>query len=173
MKNLIIIILLSPLLSAAQEPKPRFENDTLYTASGYKIFKGHSIEFANGLERYGRFKFVSVKNNILSTSLTGCTVTVDSFRKYWISGLNNGYIIFDGYLQRKNGAREFIVLQMAFDRAIENSPVLPSEINVPDEFRNKYKRDLEREKVFLYNIYQDKLITKAAYKEMKQKLDAQ
>jgi hypothetical protein len=173
MKKFMTILLLIPFTLIAQEPKPRFENDTLYTASGYKIFKGSSIEFANGLERYGRFKFVSVKNGILSTSLTGCTVTVDSFRKYWISGLNNGYIIFDGYLQRKNGVREFIVIQMAFDRAIENSPVLPSEIKVPDEFRNKYKRDLEREKVFLYNIYQDKLITKAAYKEMKQKLDEQ
>ena len=60
---------------------------------------------------------------------------------------------------------------MAFDRAIENSPVLPSEIKVPDEFKNKYKRNLEREKLFLYNIYQDKVITKAQYKEMKKKLD--
>ena len=60
---------------------------------------------------------------------------------------------------------------MAFDRAIENSPVIPSEIKVPDEFRNKYKRDLEREKLFLYNMYKDKVISKAAYGEMKKKLD--
>ena len=60
---------------------------------------------------------------------------------------------------------------MAFDRAIENSPVLPSEIKVPGEFRNKYKRDLKREITGLYNMYQDKVITKAAYNEMKKKLD--
>ena len=171
MKKLLFIILLYPFVSIAQDPKPRFENDTLYTASGYTIYKGKAIEFANGLERYGRFKFVSVKNGILSTSLTNCTVIVKDFRKYWISGLNNGYIVFDGYLKRKDGSSDYIVLQMAFDRAIENSPILPSEIKVADEFRNKYKRDLKREKLFLYNIYQDKVITKAVYAAMKKKLD--
>lgn len=171
MKLLLFTMLLCPLLSTAQDPSPKYENDTLYTASGYKIYRGHTIEFANGMERYGRFKFVSVKNNILSTSLTNCSVIVKEFRKYWVSGLNNGYIIFDGILIRKDGSRDYIVLQMAFDRAIENSPILPSEIKVPDEFRNKYKRDLKRESLFLYNIYQDKVITKTQYKEMKKKLD--
>jgi hypothetical protein len=173
MMKLLFAILLCPLLSVAQEPKPKFENDTLYTACGYKIFRGQTIEFANGLERYGRFKYVSVKNGILSTSLTNCTVIVKEFSKYWISGLNNGYIIFDGYLIRKDGTRDYIVLQMAFDRAIENSPVLPSEIKVPDEFRNKYRRDLKRENIGLRNMYEDKVITKAAYVEMKKKLDEQ
>ena len=69
MKLLLFTLLLCPLLSTAQDPSPKYENDTLYTASGYKIYRGHTIEFANGMERYGRFKFVSVKNNILSTSL--------------------------------------------------------------------------------------------------------
>lgn len=132
------------------------------------------MEFNNGLERYGRFKFVSVKSTILSTSLTNCQVIVKEFRKFWISkGLNNGYIVFDGYLIRKDGTRDYIILQMAFDRAIENSPVLPSEIKVPDEFRNKYKRNIKRDKQFLYNLYQDKVITKTAYQEMKKKLDEQ
>jgi hypothetical protein len=172
MKKILFTLLLSPLLSIAQEPMPRFENDTLYTLSGYKIFRGQTIEFAKGLERYDRFKFVSVKNGILSTSLTDCQVIVKEFRKFWISqNLNNGYIIFDGYLKRKDGTTEYIVLQMAFDRAIENSPVLPSEIKLPDEFRNKYKRDIKREKKFLYNLYQDKVIDKSAYREMKKKLD--
>ena len=173
MIKLLFALLLCPCITIAQQPIPKFENDTLYTLCGYKIFRGQTIEFANGMERYGRFKFVSVKNGILSTSLTNCSVIVKEFRKFWISGLDNGYIVFDGYLIRKDGIRDYIVLQMAFDRAIENSPVLPSEIKLPDEFRNKYKRNLEREKLFLYNIYQDKVITKAAYKEMKKNLDEQ
>ncbi|MEO7308367.1 MAG: hypothetical protein ABIR78_13530 [Ferruginibacter sp.] len=171
MKKLLFALFLCPFISMAQDPIPRFENDTLYTLSGYKIFRGQTLEFAKGLERYDRFKFVSVKNGILSTSLTDCSVIVKEFRKFWISGLNNGYIIFDGYLKRKDGTTDYIVLQMAFDRAIENSPVLPSEIKVPDEFRNKYKRNIKREKLFLTNIYQDKLINKEAYQEMKKKLD--
>jgi len=171
--KLLPILLFFPFLVIAQEPEPRFENDTLYTASGYKIYKGKVIEFNHGTERYGRFKYVSVKNGILSTSLIGCSVIVDKFKKYWVSGLNNGYIIFDGHLKRKDGTVDYIVIQMAFDRAIENSPVIPSEITVPTEFRNKYKRDLDREKLFLVNMYRDKVIKKAVYKEMKQKLDAE
>ena len=173
MKIILSALLFCTFLSNAQELKPRFENDTLYTLSGYKIFSGSVIEFANGLERYDRFKYVSVKNGILSTSLTNCSVTVKSFSKFWISGLNNGYIVFDGYLKRQNGIIDYIVLQMAFDRAIENSPVLPSEIKVPDEFRNKYPRNIEREKLALRNMYEDNLIKKATYKELKQKLDVQ
>jgi hypothetical protein len=171
MKKILFALLLCPFIAVAQEHKPRFENDTLYTLSGYKIYSGKIIEFANGLERYNRFKFVSVKNGILSTSLNNCSVTVKSFKKFWVSGLDNGYIIFDGYLKRQNGVSEYIVLQMAFDRAIENSPVLPSEIKVPDEFRNKYERNIEREKLFLRNLYEDNLINKAAYTGMKNKLD--
>lgn len=173
MKKLLFVLLLFPFLSIAQGPASKFENDTLYTASGYKIYKGSIIEFNHGTERYGRFKYVSPKNGILSTSLIGNTVTVDSFKKYWVSALNNGYIIFDGRLKRKDGTIDYIVLQMAFDRAIENSPVIPSEIKVPDEFRNKYRRDLEREKLFLYNMYKDKVIKKAVYQDMKKKLDAE
>ena len=173
MKKLLTLFLLCPLLSMAQDPKPSFVNDTLYTASGYKIYQGSVIEFNHGTERDGKFKYVSVKNGILSVSLTGGSVTVKGFKKYWISGLNNGYIILDGQLKRKNGVVEYIVLQMAFDRAIENSPVIPSEIKVPGEFRNKYKRDLDREKLFLRNMYKDKVISKAVYEEMKKKLEGE
>lgn len=172
MRKLLFIFLLYPFVLKAQEPMPIFENDTLYTSSGYKIFKGQTLEFANGLERYGRFKYVTIKKSgILSTSLTNCAVIVKEFKKFWVSALNNGYIVFDGYLIRKDGSRDYLILQMAFDRAIENSRVLPSEIKVPDEFRNKYKRDLKRERTGLYNLYQDKVITKVAYNEMKKKLD--
>jgi hypothetical protein len=173
MKKIFILLLFFPFTLTAQEPAPRFENDTLYTSSGYKIFKGQTIEFAYGLERYGRFKHVSVKNGILSISLSNCTVTVNTFKKYWLSKLNNGYILFDGYLKRKDGTSDYIILQMAFDHAIENSPIIPSEIKVPDEFRNKYPRNIKREYVALLNMYEDEVISKAEYKEMKKKLDEQ
>ncbi len=173
MKELLLTLMILPLLSVAQDASHRFENDTLYTKSGYKIFKGHTIEFAKGLERWGRFKHVSVKNGLLSTSLTDCLVTVKGFKKYSVTELGTGYIIFDGYLKRKDGSTEYIVLQMAFDKAIENSPVLPSEIKVGDEFRNKYNRDKKRESVALRNMYEDKVITKKEYQEMKKKIDEQ
>ena len=171
MKGLLLMLILLPLLSMAQDPVPRFEIDTLYTSSGYKIFRGQTIEFAKGLERWGRFRHISVKNGILSTSLTDCSVTVKEFKKYWLTDFGTGYIVFDGYLKRKNGVSEYIVLQMAFDKAIENSPVLPSEIKVGDEFRNKYRRDMKRENVALRNMYEDNVITKKEYNTMKKKLE--
>ncbi len=173
MKKLLFTGLLYPFLAMAQDKTHRFENDTLYTSSGYKIFKGSVIEFNHGTIRYGRFKHVSVKNGILSTSLTNCSVTVKEFKKYSTTDFGTGYIVFDGYLKRKDGTIDYIVLQMAFDKAIENSPVLLSEIKVPEEFRNKYKRDMKRENVALRNMYEDKVITKVEYKEMKKKLDTE
>lgn len=173
MKRLFFIALLCPLLSMAQEPVPRFENDTLYTSCGYKIFRGQTLEFAKGLRRNGRFKYVTVKNGILSSSLTNSSVIIKEVKKYSVTGLGNGYIDFTGYLVRKDGSNDYIVLHMAFDRAIENSPVLPSELKVPDEFRNKLKRDIKTEQLALLNMYEDNVITKAEYQEMKKKLGEQ
>ena len=48
MKKLLMILLLCPLLLTAQNILPRFENDTLYTSSGYKIYKGLTLQFGNG-----------------------------------------------------------------------------------------------------------------------------
>ena len=67
MKKILFTLLLCPFIAVAQENKPRFENDTLYTLSSYKIYIGKTIEFAIGLERYNRFKFVSSEREVRPT----------------------------------------------------------------------------------------------------------
>ena len=57
MNKLLFILLLCPLISSAQKFLPRFENDTLYTSSGYTIYKGQILHLANGTAAAGYFKF--------------------------------------------------------------------------------------------------------------------
>jgi hypothetical protein len=62
---------------------------------------------------------------------------------------------------------------MSYDFVIENSPDLPSELKVPDEFRNKFKRNIKHELTTARNLYEDKVINKTAYKQLKEKLEKQ
>jgi hypothetical protein len=173
MRKVLITILLFPLLSYAQNNEPRFENDTLYTSSGYKIFSGQTLEFGAGTKRDGKFRYVTVKNGLLSTTLTGRKLIVKQITNSSTTIMDNEYVDFTGYLIMKDNSREYIILHMAYDYAIENSPVLPSELKVPAEFRNKMKRNIKKELVTARNLYEDKVIKKAEYEEMKQKITNQ
>jgi hypothetical protein len=173
MKKILLIFLLCPFISHAQEREFKFEDDTLYTSSGYKIFSGQTLEFNRGLERDGRFRYVTVKNGFLSKTLTNTNVIVKEIISVTTTALDNGYIDFKGYIALKDGSRSLIILRMSFDYVIENSPDLPSELKVPDEFRNKFKRNIERELTTARNLYEDKVISKAEYKVLNDKLEKQ
>jgi hypothetical protein len=173
MKKLLICFLLCPLLSVAQERKPRYENDTLYTSCGYKIFRGQTLEFDKGTMRDGRFRYIKVKNGFLSKTLTNSTVIVKEIKDFSTTVMGNGYVDFTGYIILKDGSKELIVLHIAFDYAIENSPYLPSELKVGNEYRNKFKRNIKKELTTARNLYEDNVITKAEYEAMKKKISNQ
>ena len=163
-------LLLFPLLASAQNTESRFENDTLYTSSGYKIFSGQTLEFNKGLKRYDRFRHVTIKNGFLSKTLFGKKVIVKRIIDNPTTVIGTGYVNFTGYVIMKDNSREYIVIHMAYDYAIEDSPVLPSELKVPDEFRNKKERNKETELITALNLYEDKVITKAEYNELIEKI---
>jgi hypothetical protein len=173
MKKILFALLLCPFFSNAQERSSRFENDTLYTACGYKIFSGQMLEFNQGLERNGSFRYVTVKNGYFSKTLSNTSVIVKEITKVTTTVLGNGYIDLKGYITLKDGSREIIILRMSYDFVIENSPDLPSELKVPDEFRNKFKRNIKHELTTARNLYEDKVINKTAYKQLKEKLEKQ
>ena len=102
--------------------------------------------------------------------MANSTVIVKEIKKFSTSALGNGYVDLTGYIILKDDSRELIVLHMAFDRAIENSPVLPSELKVPDELRNTRPRNIKTELVTAKNLYEDNVISKAEYEVMKNKL---
>ena len=171
MKTILLIFLMYPSLSFSQNPEPKFSNDTLYTSSGYKIFVGQTLKFAKGTVRGGGFRYIAVKNGLLSRSLTDATLIVKEIKKYAITVMGNGYIDLTGNLTLKGRPNEFVVLHIAFDWAIENSPALLSELEVPDEFRNTRPRNIKKELIAAKNLYEDNVITKAEYHEMKNKLE--
>jgi Short C-terminal domain len=170
MKKFITILLFLPLISTAQTNGPRFVNDTLYTSSGYKIYKGLTLHFGTGTRTNGKFRFVNIKTDIASASLTNNFIVVKKMKNYGISVLGNGYITIIGTIKYKDGSKGSVDIHMAFDRAIENSPNLPSELIVPDEYRNKKLLSVADEIKKLNNLYEDGIITKEEFDIQKKKL---
>jgi hypothetical protein len=170
MKKLLSCLLICPLISIAQKPLPRYENDTLYTTSGYKIYKGQTLQFGKGTRSDGRFRYVNIKSETFSAALANNSIVIKKMKNFGISALGNGYIEIIGSIKFKDGSKGFIDIHMAFDRAIENSPDLPSELIVPDEFRNKPKGSIAEEIKRLNELYKDGILTKEEFEAQKKKL---
>ncbi len=155
--------------SLAIQNKPRFERDTLYTSCGYKIYKGLKLQFGKATRR-GEFMYVNIKNDVPHMMLQNHSILVKELKDFGISALNNGYISIKGILMVKDSERGNIEIHMAFDRAIENLPGIPSELIVPAEFRNKLKIVPEQEVQRLYKLYQYDTISLQEFESHKKKL---
>ena len=140
MKKLFIIILLSPFLSSAQNTSPRFENDTLYTSSGYKIYKGQVLHLANGTSEAGYFTFIKFHPNLAKNntySLQNSTLLVSKLKAYKYSGPDNASIRIQGTVTYKDGKKEETDIIMNFERAISGVDGLAAELTIPGEFKIK------------------------------------
>lgn len=160
----------NPLASIVQNAEPRFEKDTVYTTSGYKIYKGQTLQFGSGTGNNGRFRFVNIKNGVPIDSLTNKAIVVKKLKNFGISSIGNGYIEIVSPLIYKDGSKGYIDIHMAFDNAIENSPELPSELIVPDEYRNKREVRIAKEINNLNNLYKEGALTKEEFAAQKKKL---
>ncbi len=170
MKKLISLLLFIPLLATAQKSESKFENDTLYTTSGFKIYKGQTLHFGKGTRADGKFRFINIKSDLSSYSLVNNSIVVKKLKNYGISVLGNGYIEIVGNITFKDGSKGYIDIHMAFDRAIENSLNLPSELLVPDEFRNKKRLSVADEIIKLNKLYEDGILSKEEFEAQKKKL---
>lgn len=139
---------------------PSFENDTLYTSCGYNIYKGRVLSFGNATDRRHRFRYVNLKNDYSHRSLENRQLRVKEVRDFGISVLGNNYITIIGTVLVNNTDRVDVEIHMAFDHAIENIPGVPSELIVPDEFRNRLKRDPKRELERLEDLRHAGIISK-------------
>ncbi len=170
MKTLLTALLFLPLLSVAQKPIPRYQNDTLYTSSGYKIYKGLTLHFGSPTGTRGNFRYVNIKSDTKVAALVNNFIVVKKMKNFGISVLGNAYIEIFGSIIFKDGSKGYVDLHIAFDRAIENSLDLPSEIVVPDEYRNRPTASIADEIKKLKNLYEDGIITKEQYEDQKKKL---
>lgn len=139
MKAILFTLLLLPLLSLAQN-LPRFENDTLTTSGGYKIYKGHTLRLATGISEAGYFKFIKfhqslAKNN--TYALQNSSILVKNVKAFKYSGADNNSIRITGTLTYKDGKQEETDILINFERATEDYDGQPSELNIPEPFKSK------------------------------------
>lgn len=140
MNKLLFVFLLSPFLSTAQANLPRFENDTLTTSGGYKIYKGQILQFATGTSAAGYFSFVKfhqsmAKNN--TYTLQNSSMLVKNLKAYKYSGPDNNSIRIAGTITYKDGKKEEGDVLLNFEKASENYDGQASELNIPEEFKRK------------------------------------
>jgi hypothetical protein len=170
MIKLIFTLLLSPLMSAAQDPKPSYKNDTLYATCGYTFYKGQTLHFAKGTGKRGQFRYVTIKNGIATGSLANNSMVVKELKNIEITPLDIGYVDLTGTIIFKDGSTGVVEIHLAFDKAIENDPNLPSELAVSPEFRNSSRVILHGQLNKLFKLYASGAISKTAYEAQKKKL---
>jgi hypothetical protein len=170
MKELIFAMLICPLISNAQKPVPRFENDTLYTSSGYKIYKDLTLQFGNGTGDNGNFRYIDVKSGKFSYRLANRSFIVKKLRQFENSVFRIGRIELVGSFIFKDGTKTYMEIMLIFDKAIENELELPGELIVPAEFRNKQILSIAWEIRRLYELYKKGDISKAGFESQKKKL---
>jgi hypothetical protein len=169
-KKLLATPLPASLIAPIPYVVPRFEKDTVYTTCGYKIYKGQTLQIGKGTGNRGRFRFINIKNGIPVDSLANKSIVVTKLKNFGISSIGNAYIEIVSPLIYKDGSKGYIDVHLAFDYAIENSPDLPSELIVPDEFRNKQEVKIAREINSLKNLYREGALTMEEYENQKKKL---
>lgn len=138
--KLLIVLFFCPLLSAAQKTEPRFENDTLYTSGGYQIYKGQTLQLANGTSAAGYFKFLKFHSNMVRTDtyiLQNSTVLVHKVRNFKYSGNDNYNIRISGTASLKNGKKIPVDFTMDFEKSISGTEGLAAEMIVPAEFKTR------------------------------------
>jgi len=170
--SVIVAVMMTYNVAYGQKLLPRFENDTLYTTSGFNLYAGQTLKFGKGTGNNGWFRYARLtKGGNEKEVLTNNSVVVTSLKHFAISGLGNGYIYVKGKVTYKDGSKGYAEFNLAFDKAIESFAGLPSELVVPDEFRApKTKGIVSDELSKLYKLYQDSVITRDEFESQKKKL---
>lgn len=140
MKKLFSFLLFLPFAATAQKVIPKYEHDTLYTTSGYKMYKGMALHLGKGSRADGKFRYINIKSDATSEMLANDSIIIRKMKNFGISALGNAYIEIIGSFKYKDGSKGYVDLHIAFEKAIEsNLTNYPGEIVVPDEFIGKLK----------------------------------
>ena len=154
----------------AQDPKPTYKDDTLYTTCGYKIYRGQTLQFGKGTGPKGKFRYISIKNGIPAASIINHSIIVKELKNVNLSPLDFGHVDIIGTIIFRDGSKGAIELHLIFDKAIENASDLPTELIVPPEFRNSSRVILHKELNTLFKLFVSGVINKVEYEMKKQQL---
>ncbi len=162
MKQLIILALFFPLFSVAQdEENHRFENDTLYTSSGYKIYPGQTLQIGKRANDFIGFRYIS-KISTQSTSLENMAVVVKELSHYGHSPTGSANIDVKASINYRDGSKGLVIFTLAFDLAIGTRlPGTYHELILPEAYRISVAQALAMHKPALKN---DTLYTSSGYK---------
>lgn len=147
MKKLLFILLLSPVLSSAQN-LPRFENDTLTTSGGYTIYKGQTLQFTTGTSAAGYFSFVKFHQNMAKNNtytLQNGSMLVKGLKAFKYSSADNSSIRITGTITYKDGKKEEADILVNFERATEDYDGKPSELNIAEQFKRAPGQTIARQ----------------------------
>ncbi|MFZ1370220.1 MAG: SHOCT domain-containing protein [Ferruginibacter sp.] len=170
MIKVLFTFLLCPLMLPAQDPKPYYKNDTLYATCGYAFYKGQTLHFAKGSGKKGQFRYITIKNGFAAHSLINSSMLIKDLQNIQITPLDVGYVDIIGTVIFKDSSKGNVVIQVAFDKAIENDPNLHTELVVPPQFRNSSRVILHQQLNKLFTLYASGSISKEAYEAQKSKL---
>lgn len=140
MKNILFALLLGPLFLTAQNKQPSFQNDTLTTSGGYRIYKGQVLQFATGTSAAGYFNFIKFHQNMAKNntySLQNGTMLVKNLKAYKYSGPDNNSIRIAGTITYKDGKKEEADILMNFERATQDYDGQPSELNIAEQLKGR------------------------------------
>jgi len=149
MKKLLFSLLFCPIIGTAQNAGSRFENDTLYTSCGYKIYKGQTLQLGTGTSAAGYFRYIKFHSNMGKNNtytLQNSTILVTRLRNYKNAGGDDQDIRITGMVTYADGKKEEADIIMEFERAIESSGGQPGELIVPAEFKTKRVEPVKKEK---------------------------
>jgi len=149
---------------------PKFENDTLYTKCGFKIYKGQKLKFAKGTGRDGTFASIKVRGSDNPKRLTNRELEVTEVSDYYISGLENAYIKIHGTYADSTGKIKKIKFKMIFEKALGEKAGVRPEIIAPSEFICGGTAIKTTELEELYGLYQKGILTKEEYETQKRRL---
>ena len=162
MKELILLALFCPLFTVAQdEENHRFEKDTLYTSSGYKIYPGQTLQIGKRANGFTGFRYIS-KISTQPTSLENITVVVKELSGYGHSPTGSAIIDVKASINYRDGSKGLVSFTLAFDLAIGTRlPGTYHELILPEEYRITVAQAMAMHKPALQN---DTLYTSSGYK---------
>lgn len=166
----------------------KYENDTLYTQSGYKVYVGQELNIGVGATPDGDFKFIRRNSSGFGTAMA--MTNNNSYNKSQLS-LPRNVAGHKGKVIKivKRGSKKIGITYEPlitfgsgrYEIDIDNA-IAVGELNVPEEFRPKSNKEeivikqavsTADELTKLKKLYDDGVLTKEEYEAQKKKLLAQ
>lgn len=134
MKQFLLLLFLYPFFSSAQNYTHRFQNDTLYTSYGFKIYPGQTLRIGKRPSEFNGYRYIR-NVSINPASLENNSVIVTELSGYGFSPTGSAMIYVKAAIVYRDGSKGLVGFNLAFDLAAGNRlPGTTSELILPKEY---------------------------------------